>query len=140
MQNIKEGLPLVLKNFGFSGSVENVFEGPLVTIAEVMLSKGSKLNAIEKVIKDISREIGVSGVRVAPIANSQLIAFELPSQNRRSVDFAPVTQTEEFLKTSYALPICVGVDMRGKPLFRDLAKMPHLLVAGTTGSGKSVGL
>lgn len=140
MNNIKEELPNVLENFGFSGSVENVFEGPLVTIAEVMLSKGSKLSGIEKIIKDISREIGVSGVRVAPIANSQLVAFELPSENRRSVDFAPLTQTEEFLKTSYALPICVGVDMRGKIVLRDLAKMPHLLVAGTTGSGKSVGL
>lgn len=140
MQNIKEELPVVLENFGFSGSVENVFEGPLVTIAEVMLSKGSKLSAIEKVIKDISREIGISGVRVSPIANSQLIAFELPSENRKSVDFAPLTQTEVFLKTSYALPICVGVDMRGKMVLRDLAKMPHLLVSGTTGSGKSVGL
>lgn len=140
MQNIKEELPVVLENFGFSGSVENVFEGPLVTIAEVMLSKGSKLSAIEKVIKDISREIGVSGVRVSPIANSQLVAFELPSENRKSVDFAPLTQTEVFLKTSYALPICVGVDMRGKMVLRDLAKMPHLLVSGTTGSGKSVGL
>lgn len=140
MQNIKEELPVVLENFGFSGSVENVFEGPLVTIAEVMLSRGSKLSAIEKVIKDISREIGISGVRVSPIANSQLVAFELPSENRKSVDFAPLTQTEVFLKTSYALPICVGVDMRGKMVLRDLAKMPHLLVSGTTGSGKSVGL
>ena len=140
MQNIKEELPVVLENFGFSGSVENVFEGPLVTIAEVMLSRGSKLSAIEKVIKAISREIGVSGVRVSPIANSQLVAFELPSENRKSVDFAPLTQTEVFLKTSYALPICVGVDMRGKIVLRDLAKMPHLLVSGTTGSGKSVGL
>ena len=140
MQNIKEELPLVLEHFGFSGTVENVFEGPLVTIAEVMLSKGSKLSGLEKIIKDISREIGVSGVRVAPIANSQLVAFELPSENRKSVDFAPLTQTEEFLKTSYELPICVGVDMRGKTVLRNLAKMPHLLVSGTTGSGKSVGL
>ena len=140
MENIKEELPEVLKNFGFSGEVENISYGPLVTIAEVMLSKGSKLSALEKIIKDISRELGLSGVRVSAVPNSQLIAFELPSENRKSVDFAPITQSEEFLKSSYALPICVGVDMRGKTVLRDLAKMPHLLVSGTTGSGKSVGL
>lgn len=140
MENIKEELPEVLKNFGFLGEVENISYGPLVTIAEVMLSKGSKLSALEKIIKDISRELGLSGVRVSAVPNSQLIAFELPSENRKSVDFAPITQSEEFLKSSYALPICVGVDMRGKTVLRDLAKMPHLLVSGTTGSGKSVGL
>lgn len=140
MQNIREELPNILNNFGFSATVENISEGPLVTIVEVMLSKGTKLSGLEKSIKDISREIGISGVRVSAIPNSQLIAFELPSENRRSVDFAPITQTEEFMKTSYALPICIGVDMRGKTVLRDLAKMPHLLVSGTTGSGKSVGL
>ena len=140
MQNIKDELPEILKNFGFSATVENISYGPLVTIVEVMLSKGSKLSGLEKLIKDISREMGMSGVRVSAIPDSQLIAFELPSENRKSIDFAPITQTEEFLKTSYALPICVGVDMRGKTVLRDLAKMPHLLVSGTTGSGKSVGL
>lgn len=140
MQNVREELPEILQNFGFSGEVEDVVKGPLVTEVSVRLSKGSKLSGLEKVIKDISREMGMSGVRVTAIPNSQLVAFELPNDERKSVGFAPITQSEEFLKTSYALPICVGVDMYGKTVLRDLAKMPHLLVSGTTGSGKSVGL
>ena len=109
MQELAEKLPQVLANFGIFGAMGKQYKGPLITEVEFELNKGSKFSAVEKSIKDIARELGVSGIRVAEIPN-------------------------------YALPICVGVNMRGVPVMKDLSKMPHLLVAGTTGSGKSVGL
>lgn len=133
-------LPLVLQNFGIKGTVVKVTEGPLITDIEIELGKGSKFSYVEKSIKDIARELGVSGIRAAQIPNSTYISFEIPQPKPQSVPFATVLPTETFQNSSYALPICVGVNMHGEPVMKDLSKMPHLLVAGTTGSGKSVGL
>lgn len=133
-------LPEVLAHFDIFGKVVNVTQGPLITDVEVELEKGSKFAAVEKSIKDIARELGISGIRVAMIPNSKNISFELPQEKPQSVPFSQVLKTDVFKEADYALPICVGVNMHGKPLMKDLSKMPHLLVAGTTGSGKSVGL
>jgi len=133
-------LPEVLAHFDIHGKVVNVTQGPLITDVEIELEKGSKFATVQKLIKDIARELGVSGIRVAEIANSKYISFEIPLKKPQSVPFQPLLQTDEFTSADYALPICVGVNMHGKPVMKDLAKMPHLLVAGTTGSGKSVGL
>jgi S-DNA-T family DNA segregation ATPase FtsK/SpoIIIE len=140
MQELADKLSQVLANFGIFGTIGNQYKGPLITEIEFELNKGSKFSAVEKSIKDIARELGVSGIRVAEIPNSTFISFELPNPEAQSVPFLPLTEREEFASSKFALPICVGVNMRGIPVMKDLSKMPHLLVAGTTGSGKSVGL
>ena len=140
IENLTDKLPEILAHFGIQGTLGEVFEGPLITDVQFKLSEGSKFAYVEKLIKDIARELGVSGIRVSQIANSTYISFEIPQPKAQTVPFGPITQTEEFTSSSYALPICVGVNMHGKPVMKDLSKMPHLLVAGTTGSGKSVGL
>ncbi len=140
MNELSEKLPQVLANFGIYGEIGAQHQGPLITEVEFELSKGSKFATVEKLIKDIARELGVSGIRVAEIPNSTFISFELPNAQPQSVPFLPLTEQDVFKNAAYALPICVGVNMRGVPIMKDLSKMPHLLVAGTTGSGKSVGL
>lgn len=138
--DLQTKLPLVLAHFNISGEVEEIFEGPLVYDVHFKLAEGSKFSYVEKLVKDIARELGVSGVRIAEVPNSGFISFEIPKSETQTVPFLPITACEEFIQSDYALPICIGVNMHGKPVMKDLSKMPHLLVAGTTGSGKSVGL
>lgn len=140
IDELKENLLRALKNFGVEGEIGEVFEGPLLYDVQFKLAEGSKFSSVENIIKDISREMGISGVRVSQIPNSVYISFEVPKSERQTVPFAPIVYSAEFVKAVYALPICVGVNMHGDPIMKDLSKMPHLLVAGTTGSGKSVGL
>ncbi|MBQ4400489.1 MAG: DUF87 domain-containing protein [Alphaproteobacteria bacterium] len=140
IEELKENLLRALKNFGVEGEIGEVFEGPLLYDVQFKLAEGSKFSSVENIIKDISREMGISGVRVSQIPNSVYISFEVPKSERQTVSFAPIVYSAEFVKAVYALPICVGVNMHGEPVMKDLSKMPHLLVAGTTGSGKSVGL
>ena len=139
-EELKENLLRALKNFGVEGEIGEVFEGPLLYDVQFKLAEGSKFSSVENIIKDISREMGISGVRVSQIPNSVYISFEVPKSERQTVPFAPIIYSAEFVRAVYALPICVGVNMHGEPVMKDLSKMPHLLVAGTTGSGKSVGL
>lgn len=140
IEELKENLSRALKNFGIDGEIGEVFEGPLLYDVQFKLAEGSKFSSVENIIKDISREMGISGVRVSQIPNSVYISFEIPKAKADIVPFAPVIYSAEFVRAVYALPICVGVNMHGEPVMKDLSKMPHLLVAGTTGSGKSVGL
>ncbi|MBR1825000.1 MAG: DUF87 domain-containing protein [Alphaproteobacteria bacterium] len=140
IENLTEKLTETLSHFGIKGTIGEIFEGPLITDIQFQLNTGTKFSTVENSIKDIARELGVSGIRVAPVVNSTYISFEIPNPNRQTIDFIPLLRSEEFLSAKGGLPILVGVDMHGKPVMKDLAKMPHLLVAGTTGSGKSVGL
>lgn len=140
IEELKENLLRALKNFSIDGEIGEVFEGPLLYDVQFKLAEGSKFSSVENIIKDISREMGISGVRVSQIPNSVYISFEVPKSERQTVPFAPIIYSAEFVRAVYALPICVGVNMHGEPVMKDLSKMPHLLVAGTTGSGKSVGL
>lgn len=140
IENLTEKLTETLAHFGIKGTVGEIFEGPLIVDVQFQLSTGTKFSTVENSIKDIARELGVSGIRVAPVVNSTYISFEIPQPERKTIDFMPILQSEEFINAQYALPILVGVNMHAKPVMKDLAKMPHLLVAGTTGSGKSVGL
>ena len=138
--DLQTKLPLVLAHYNISGEVGDIFEGPLVYDVHFKLAEGSKFSYVEKLVKDIARELGVSGVRIAEVPNSGFISFEIPKSQTQTVPFLPITACEEFVQSDYSLPICIGVNMHGKPVMKDLNKMPHLLVAGTTGSGKSVGL
>ncbi|MBQ7633629.1 MAG: hypothetical protein IJS88_05925 [Alphaproteobacteria bacterium] len=139
-ENLTAQLTETLSHFGIKGVVGEIFEGPLITDIQFQPTTGTKFSAIAGSIKDIARELGVSGIRVSPVVNSTYISFEIPRPKAQTIDFMPLLQAEEFINTTAALPILVGVNMHGKPIIKDLSKMPHLLVAGTTGSGKSVGL
>lgn len=138
------GLPLKVSNallsYEIKGTLGKITEGPLLTMVQFVPAPGTLFSSIKRVEGDISRNLGISGIRIVEVPNSTAICLEIPSTNAQTVEFAPILYSAEFLKASYALPICLGVDMRGTPIMKDLSKMPHLLVAGTTGSGKSVGL
>lgn len=140
MDDLKNKLPEVLSHFGIKGEIGEIFEGPLITDVQFHLAEGTKFSVVEKSIKDIARELGVSGIRVSQVANSVYISFEIPQPKPQTVNFETLVASKEFAESDYALPICIGVNMHGYPVMKDLSKMPHLLVAGTTGSGKSVGL
>ena len=140
IEGLQNKLPEVLAHFGIFGEIGNIYEGPLVAQIEFKLAEGAKFATVEKLIKDIARELGVSGIRATTMPNSIYICFEVPEPQAQTIPFLPVLKSEAFTSSTYALPICIGVNMRGEPVMKDLAKMPHLLVAGTTGSGKSVGL
>ena len=134
MKNFEE----VLSHYGFSGEVIAVHEGPLLKQIEFLPAAGSKVKNIEAVLDDIARELGVSSLRVEMIEGTNHLGFEVPQDEFKTVDFNAIMEQAGRVKGD--LPICLGADILGRPVFTDLAKMPHLLVGGTTGSGKSVGL
>ena len=135
-------LESVLKNYTISGEIINETRGPLLKIIEFEPAPGTKLKNITMSLEDIRRELGVASLRVEPAETGNTLLFEIPAENFETVDFKRMLDSEEFAKakTKYALPICLGADIKGTPVFADLAKMPHMLIGGTTGSGKSVGL
>lgn len=134
MQDFEE----VLSHYGIKGQVVAEHEGPLLKQIEFLPATGSKVKNIEAVLDDIARELGVSSVRVDMVEGTNHLGFELPQDEFKTVDFNEIMGKAGRVKGE--LPICLGADILGHPIFADLAKMPHLLVGGTTGSGKSVGL
>ena len=135
-------LESVLKNYDIKGKVTDQTRGPLLNIITFEPAPGTKLKNINTSIEDIRRELGVSSLRVEPEESGNALLFEIPADKFETVDFKEILDSAEFKKAKekYALPICMGADIKGTPIFADLAKMPHLLIGGTTGSGKSVGL
>ena len=136
MNNFNE----ILSHYGIKGEVKAINHGPLINQIEFLPAPGTKLKNIMTSIEDIAREMGEKSLRVSMIDDSNTIGFEYPKEEFQTIDFQSVLESDDFQKAKGALPICLGVDVIGRPIFADLAKMPHLLVAGTTGSGKSVGL
>lgn len=136
MQNLQE----VLKHYGVDGKVVSETDGPLVKLVEFLPQPGTKIKNITASLDDIARELNAPSLRAEAIEENGTIGFELPEDEIKTVDFKSLLASEEFKNASGALPVILGVDIKGKPVIADLAKMPHLLVAGTTGSGKSVGL
>ena len=128
----------VLSHYNIKGNVVGINEGPLLQQIEFLPEAGSKIKNIEAVIDDVARELGVDSVRVDYIEGTRHLGFEIPQDEFKTVDFNEIINKSEQVKGD--LPICMGADILGNPVFADLAKMPHLLVGGTTGSGKSVGL
>ena len=136
MQDLTE----ILSHYGIKGQLTGVNVGPLVKQIEFLPEAGTKIKNITAALPDIAREMGVSSLRVEPIAGTQKLGFEIAADKMEIVDFSGVVASDEFKKQKGALPLYLGVDIAGKPVFADLAKMPHLLIGGTTGSGKSVAL
>ena len=129
-----------LSHYGIGGREIEVKQGPLIKQIVFEPQAGTKIKNIVTHLQDIARELKLKSLRVETVPDSNYLGFEIPADTFATVDFNSVLNSPEFKEAKGELPICLGVDISGRPQFADLAKMPHLLVAGTTGSGKSVGL
>ncbi len=128
-----------LGDFGVQASVVNVHPGPLVTMYELEPAPGVKINRIVNLADDLALTLRAEGIRiVAPIPGRGAIGVEIPNPKREIVFFKEIVSQEEFLQSRSPLTLGMGKDISGLPIIADLAAMPHLLIAGTTGSGKSV--
>ena len=134
-------LELKLGDFGIEIEVTAVNPGPVITRFEVQPAPGVKVSRITNLAKDLARSLAVVSVRVVEvIPGKTVIGIEIPNEKREIIQLSQVLSSPEFDRASSALSMALGHDIVGKPVLVDLAKMPHLLVAGTTGSGKSVGI
>ncbi len=134
-------LELKLKDFGIEIDVTAVNPGPVITRFEVQPAPGVKVSRISNLVKDLARSLAVISVRVVEvIPGKTVIGIEIPNEKREIIQLSQVLSSTEFDRAGSTLSMALGHDIVGKPVIVDLAKMPHLLVAGTTGSGKSVGI
>ena len=139
--NIKANSDLlekVFEDFNIDIQVVNVKLGPVVTLFEILPAAGIKINTIINLADDISRSMGVGAVRIAQIYGTQYLGVEVPNEKRETITIKELLSNENFKNTSHKIPLCIGKDISGNIEVIDLSKTPHLLVAGTTGSGKSV--
>ncbi|MEN3972549.1 DNA translocase FtsK 4TM domain-containing protein [Sphingomicrobium sp. XHP0235] len=133
-------LESVLEDFSVRGDIVEVKPGPVVTMYELEPASGIKASRIIQLADDIARNMSALSARVATIPGRSVIGIELPNTERDFVNMRELLGSEEFDDSAMSLPLILGKDISGAPIIADLAPMPHLLVAGTTGSGKSVGL
>ncbi|MDX3924207.1 MAG: DNA translocase FtsK [Shinella sp.] len=133
-------LESVLEDFGVRGEIIHVRPGPVVTLYEFEPAPGVKSSRVIGLADDIARSMSALSARVAVIPGRNVIGIELPNATRETVYFREMIESQDFAKTGFKLPICLGKTIGGEPVIAELAKMPHLLVAGTTGSGKSVAI
>jgi len=141
LDGIKENSDLlerVFADFNIEIKVINVKLGPVITLYEILPAAGIKISTIINLADDISRSMGVGAVRIAQIYGTQFLGVEVPNDDRETVTIKELLSDDNFKNTSHKIPICIGKDISGKIEVIDLSKTPHLLVAGTTGSGKSV--
>ncbi len=130
----------VLDDFGVRGEIINVRPGPVVTLYELEPAPGIKSSRVIGLADDIARSMSAISARVAVVQGRNVIGIELPNQRRETVFLRELLASEDFDKSKQRLAIALGKTIGGEPIIVDLAKMPHLLVAGTTGSGKSVAI
>jgi S-DNA-T family DNA segregation ATPase FtsK/SpoIIIE len=140
LQKNAELLQSVLEDFSVKGEIQRVNPGPVVTLYEMEPAPGLKSARVINLADDIARSMHAISVRVAVIPGRNAIGIELPNKERETVFLRELLASEEFDDNKGKLPLVLGKDIAGSPIIADLAKMPHLLVAGTTGSGKSVGI
>jgi len=141
LNQIASLLETKLEEFGIQATVESVLPGPVVTRFEIQPAPGTKASKITNIAQDIARSLSVSSVRVVEVIDGKpYVGVEIPNTNRKMVRLTEILSSEAFKLSPSSLSLALGHDISGNPIVVDLAKMPHLLVAGTTGSGKSVGL
>jgi S-DNA-T family DNA segregation ATPase FtsK/SpoIIIE len=133
-------LETVLDDFNVKGEITAVRTGPVVTMYELEPAPGIKASRVIGLAEDIARNMSAVSARVSPIPGKTVMGIELPNADRQMVNFKELASCSAFADNKGALPMILGKDIAGEPIVADLAAMPHLLVAGTTGSGKSVGL
>jgi S-DNA-T family DNA segregation ATPase FtsK/SpoIIIE len=130
----------VLGDFGVKGEIKGIHPGPVVTLFELEPQRGTKASRIIALADDIARSMSAVSARVAPIPGRNVIGIELPNVRRETVFLRELLESEAWRSSEAQLPIALGKGIGGEPIIAALARMPHLLVAGTTGSGKSVGV
>ena len=133
-----EFLEKILLDFGVSGDIKKVSHGPVVTLNEFEPAAGVKVSKIINLSDDIARNTSSESARIATIPGRSTIGIELPNSSRENVYLSEILSNSDFNKKDIRLPIALGKNISGIPVVGDLASMPHLLIAGTTGSGKSV--
>ncbi len=133
-------LETVLEDFGVKGEITKVRPGPVVTLYELEPAPGTKTSRVIGLSDDIARSMSAISVRVAVVPGRNAIGIELPNATREMVYLRELLASDAFERSSGKLSLALGKDIGGAPVIADLARMPHLLIAGTTGSGKSVGI
>ena len=134
----EETLEKILLDFGVEGKIKKISNGPVVTLNEFEPAPGVKVSKIINLSEDIARNTSSESARIATIPGSSSIGIELPKSSRENVYLSEIISSKDFSKKNIKLPIALGKSISGTPITGDLASMPHLLIAGTTGSGKSV--
>lgn len=135
-----QNLENVLKEFGVYGEIVAIRPGPVVTLFEFKPVAGTKTARVIGLADDIARSMCAVSARIAVVAGTDAIGIEIPNAKRETVWFKDLIEDEAFAQSKNTLNVVLGKDIGGQNVYADLAKMPHLLVAGTTGSGKSVGI
>jgi S-DNA-T family DNA segregation ATPase FtsK/SpoIIIE len=133
-------LETVLDDFGVKGRIVKVRPGPVVTLYELEPAPGVKSSRVIALADDIARSMSAVACRVAVVTGRNVIGIELPNANRETVYLRELLASQQYEQTNAPLALVLGKDIGGAPVIADLARMPHLLIAGTTGSGKSVGI
>ena len=133
-----EGLEKILLDFGVEGKIKKISHGPVVSLNEFEPAPGVKVSKIINLSEDIARNTSSASARIATIPGSNTIGIELPKISRENVYLREIISDKNFKKKEVKLPIALGKSISGEPITSDLSLMPHLLIAGTTGSGKSV--
>ena len=133
-----EFLEKILLDFGVNGKIKKVSHGPVVTLNEFEPAAGVKVSKIINLSDDIARNTSSESARIASIPGSNTLGIELPNSSRENVYLSEILKSPDFKKKEIKLPIALGKSISGNPIVGDLSSMPHLLIAGTTGSGKSV--
>jgi len=134
----EDTLEKILLDFGVEGKIKKVSRGPVVTLNEFEPAPGIKVSKIINLSEDIARNTSSESARISTIPGSSTIGIELPNSSRENVFLSEIISSSNFIKKDIKLPIALGKSISGIPVVKDLAAMPHLLIAGTTGSGKSV--
>ncbi|MGH6661592.1 MAG: DNA translocase FtsK, partial [Rhodospirillales bacterium] len=140
LQQNAKFLGSVLEDFGVRGEIVKVRPGPVITLYELEPAPGTKTSRVIGLADDIARSMSAVSVRIAVVPGRSVIGIELPNITREMVNLRELLASEAFEKALAKLPLALGKDIGGAPVIVDLARMPHLLIAGTTGSGKSVAM
>ncbi|MFC7542428.1 DNA translocase FtsK [Siccirubricoccus deserti] len=140
LQNNARLLEQVLEDYGVRGRIAAINPGPVVTLYELEPAPGTKSARVIGLADDIARNMHVTAVRIATVPGRNVIGIELPNAKRETVYFSEMMGSEDWMRHPARLPLALGKDIGGNPVIADLARMPHLLIAGTTGSGKSVAI
>jgi S-DNA-T family DNA segregation ATPase FtsK/SpoIIIE len=130
----------VLADFSIKGEVREIKPGPVITLFELEPARGTKSSRVVALAEDIARSMSVTSARAAVVPGRNVIGIELPNMRRETVLLREILESDAFQRSDSILPMALGKSIGGEPIVVDLARMPHLLVAGTTGSGKSVGV
>jgi S-DNA-T family DNA segregation ATPase FtsK/SpoIIIE len=133
-------LEQVLNDYGVNGGITEIRPGPVVTLYELEPAPGTKSSRVIGLADDIARSMSVVAVRIATVPGRSVMGIEMPNVKRETVYLREMLASDEYQRNTSALPLILGKDIGGLPIIADLARMPHLLIAGTTGSGKSVGI